>query len=401
MRVLIALTYYRPHFSGLTIYAERLARALAARGHQVRVLTSRFSPDLPEREVRDGVEIIRLPVLFRISKGVIMPSMPFRAWKLIREADAVNLHLPQFDAAVLAALARLQGKPVVLTYQCDLRLPHGLVHAVANQVSHLMNHCSALASGLIVSTSRDYAEHSFFLRRYMDKVRVVTPSVELVEPTAEETASFQAKAAIQPGQRIIGMAARLATEKGVEYLVEAMPRILERFPSARVLFMGQHQNVLGEEQYAARLAPLIQRLGEHWTFLGNLTPGELTAFYRACEVTVLPSLNSTEAFGLVQVESMVCGTPVVASDLPGVRQPVRMTGMGRIVPPADAGALAEAILEVLENRQAYVTDPAAVAERFSLDRLAEAYEKLFAELAGQKEPEPSAVHKLPRVEKGD
>jgi len=77
MQILIALTYYRPHYSGLTIYVERLARALAAQGHQVTVLTSRYAATLPAQEKLDGVEVRRLPVAMRISKGVIMPSMPF------------------------------------------------------------------------------------------------------------------------------------------------------------------------------------------------------------------------------------------------------------------------------------------------------------------------------------
>ena len=76
MRILISLMYYRPHYSGLTIYTERLARAFAARGHQVTVLTSRFDDNLPEDEVKDGVRIIRPWVMFKISKGVIMPEMP-------------------------------------------------------------------------------------------------------------------------------------------------------------------------------------------------------------------------------------------------------------------------------------------------------------------------------------
>ncbi len=85
MRILIALTYYRPHYSGLTIYTERLAKALAARGHQVTVLTSRFDPSYPEEELVDGVRVVRLPVMMRLSKGVIMPSMPFRALQEIQE----------------------------------------------------------------------------------------------------------------------------------------------------------------------------------------------------------------------------------------------------------------------------------------------------------------------------
>ncbi|MRR29856.1 glycosyltransferase family 1 protein, partial [bacterium] len=74
MRILIVLTYYRPHISGLTIYAERLAVAMAKRGHQVTVLTSQYDKSSPQAEVCDGVRIARVPVLFKLSKGVIMPG---------------------------------------------------------------------------------------------------------------------------------------------------------------------------------------------------------------------------------------------------------------------------------------------------------------------------------------
>jgi glycosyltransferase involved in cell wall biosynthesis len=92
---------------------------------------------------------------------------------------------------------------------------------------------------------------------------------------------------------------------------------------------------------------------------------------------VLPSTNSTESFGIVQVESMACGTPVVASDMPGVRQPVKMTGMGRVVPPADFYALAEAISAVLDHPDHYKGDVNAVITRFSPQHIAEEYEGVF------------------------
>ncbi len=343
MQILIALTYYRPHYSGLTIYAERLACALAERKHHVTVLTSRYDRKLPLREKVDGVEIIRLNVLMHVSKGVLMPSMLTKSWKLIHQADVIHLHLPQLDAAPLAVMAHLLGKPVVLTYHCDLRLPEGLIHFLANQVSHTANHLSAALADVIVTNTRDYAEYSPFLKHYLSKVHTILPPVEVVPITEADREAFRAKVGIQPGQRIIGMAARLATEKGVEYLAEALPLVMHKYPTARVLFQGQYQNVFGEEAYARHLAPMIEQLGEHWTFLGNLSPVEMAAFFHECEVTVLPSLNSTESFGIVQVESMTCSTPVIASDLPGVRQPVLMTGMGYVVPPADADSLARAI----------------------------------------------------------
>jgi glycosyltransferase involved in cell wall biosynthesis len=380
MHVFIGLTYYRPHYSGLTIYAERLARSLVKRGHRVTVLTSRFDKRLLPYEVCDGVEIIRPNVLFRISKGVIMPSMPLWAWKLAGEADIVNLHLPQLDAALVAAISRMKRKPVVLTYQCDLYLPAGLVHRIANYASNIANHISARLADRIVTTSQDYAENSRFLQSYLHKVRPVLPPVELAPVNQTIIQGFRAKVRIQPGQSIIGMAARLATEKGVEYLVQALPQVLERHPNARVLFVGQHQNVLGEEQYARKLEPLIRELNEHWDFLGLLSPEELSAFYHEADVLVLPSINSTEAFGMVQVEAMSCGTPVVASNLPGVRVPVTMTGMGRIVAPRDSASLAEAIVAILDDKEKYLTNPREIAQHFSPERMAAEYEALFEEL---------------------
>ena len=99
MKVLVVLTYYRPHTSGLTIYAERLARGLAARGHQVTVLTSRYDLRLPPSEELEGVRIVRAPVLFRVSKGVIMPTFGLLAWKYVRQTDLLSLHLPQIGRA--------------------------------------------------------------------------------------------------------------------------------------------------------------------------------------------------------------------------------------------------------------------------------------------------------------
>ncbi|MBN2386996.1 MAG: glycosyltransferase family 4 protein [Anaerolineales bacterium] len=384
MKILLTLTYYRPHYSGLTIYAERLAMALARRGHTVTVLTSQFRPDLPRLERLDGVIVVRVPPLVRVSKGLLMPGMPFLAWKLARRADVVNLHMPQLDAAYITWIARLLHKPVVLTYQCDLRLPRGLIHAIANQVSHVANHVAALGSDAIASITQDYADHSPYLMRYIDRVRVINAPVELAQAGAAEVRAFREKYGLQPGQRVIGMAARLATEKGVEVLVQALPEVLKHFPTARVLFVGPYQNVVGEEKYAERILPLIHGLEEHWTFLGIIPDVEMTAFFKTCEVLAFPSLNSTEGYGLSQVEAMTCGTPVVSSDLPGVRVPVGETGMGQVVPLGDPAALARAIVAILSAPERFRGDPDEVRRRTSPDVMAAAYESLFAELAEKK-----------------
>jgi glycosyltransferase involved in cell wall biosynthesis len=380
MRILITLTYYRPHYSGLTIYAERLARTLVVRGHEVTVLTSRFHKGLPREEMVNGVRVVRSTVRLRLSKGVIMPGMPYKAANLLGNVDVVNLHVPQMDAAYLSGMARVAGKPVVMTYQCDLRLPDGPVHRLANWGSEIANHITARNSDVIITTSQDYAEHSRFLPRYIDKVKPILPPVELPKISAEHNQEFRQRWNLLPDQKIIGINARLATEKGVEYLVGAMPRILECHREARVLYVGQHENVLGEESYARRLQPLINALGRHWTFLGVVSPEDQVAFFNNCDVTILPSINSTEAYGMVQVESMFCGTPVVATDLPGVRHAIGSTGMGKIVPPQDSPALAEAILEILDQPENYQGDISAIQQRYASDSVAEQYEEVFSQL---------------------
>jgi glycosyltransferase involved in cell wall biosynthesis len=382
VRILTAITYYRPHTSGLTIYAERLARALAHRGHAVTVLTSQYENGLPREEVVDGVRIVRAPVLFRISKGVIMPTFGLLASKLVMEHDVIQLHLPQFDAAGLALRGRLLRKPTVLTYHCDLRMPPGLLSLAANQAVLLMNELAAFFTHRIVTYTQDYAEHSPYISRHMDKLRVINPPVVLPETTPDALEAF--RAANNPGQRkpVIGMASRFATEKGVEILLNAMPRLIERFPDLQVQFAGPYGNIIGEEDYFARLEPTIRKYQEsgYWRFLGNLNPQQMANYYPNLDVLVMPSLNSTEAFGLVQIEAMMNGVPSVASDLPGVRQPALRHRMGKIIPIGDADALAAALLEIFTNPAAYRQDAAMIARQYVPDHIAAAYEDLFTEM---------------------
>lgn len=384
MKILIVLTYYRPHISGLTIYAERIAQAFARRGNEVTVLTSRFDPNTPREEVVDGVRIVRAPVWFRLSKGVIMPTFGFLASKLVKENDVLQLHLPQFDAAGVALRGRMMKKPTVITYHCDLQLPTGLFNRIANMAVLLMNDLAARSTHRIVTYTEDYAQHSKYTRRYMQKVKVIAPPVVLPQISDEKKQEFRKKYNPREQRPVIGMAARFATEKGVEVLLKAMPIILERYPQALFQFVGPYQNIIGEEQYFNRLQPEIikyQQAG-NWQFLGSKSPEEMSAFYSNLDVLVLPSLNSTEAFGLVQIEAMMNGIPCVTSNLPGVRQPVKVHGMGEIFQIGDSKELAQKVLDVLEKKQSIVT-PLVDFSRYTPELIAQKYEELFEQIKSE------------------
>jgi glycosyltransferase involved in cell wall biosynthesis len=387
MRILTVLTYYRPHTSGLTIYAERLARAFVKRGHQVTVMTTRYDKSLPREEMMDGVRVIRVPVLLRISKGVIAPTFGLIATKLVWQHDVVQLHLPQFDAPGVALRACLFGKPVVLTYHCDLLLPPGLLNRFVNLVVQFQNNMAALLADHIVTYTQDYADSSAYLSRYRHKLTPFLPPVVL--PAAKPGSVEAFATAHRTGERrpVIGMVAtRLAAEKGVEVLLDALPAIIKKYPQAQVLFAGQYQNVMGEQPYADRLMPLIRKYedGGYWKFLGKLSQEQLAAFYPNMDVLAVPSLNSTEAFGLVQVEAMMNNVPCVAASLPGVRRPVQMHGMGKVVPIGAPSALADALLEIFARKEKYRCDTAMLANLYAPDTVATEYEKLFEQLLNKK-----------------
>ena len=382
MKILTVLTYYRPHTSGLTIYAERLARAFAKRGHQVTVMTTQYEPSLPRQETMDGVKIIRVPVVARVSKGVLAPTFGLVATQLVATHDIVQMHLPQFDAPGVAARARLLRKPAVLTYHCDLLLPPGTFNRFVNTVVHFQNNLAGMLSNHIVTYTQDYADNSPYLSRYASKLTPILPPVELPAPRPGAVEAFAKEHQVGVRRPVIGMVTRFASEKGVEILLGALPSILEKYPKAQVLYAGQHLNVMGEQAYFDRLIPKIREYeaSGHWTFLDNLAPMDLAAVYPNLDVITVPSLNSTEAFGLVQIEAMMNGVPSVPSALPGVRQPVWMHGMGRVAKVGDPADLAACILEVLDEPQKFQGDIQAIKRAYNPDLIAAEYEKLFQRL---------------------
>ncbi|HEX8681294.1 MAG TPA: glycosyltransferase family 4 protein [Ardenticatenaceae bacterium] len=380
MKILIAMTYFRPYVSGPIIYVENLARELVQRGHEVTVLTSQYDPGLAREEtLQSGTQVVRVPVLFRISKGVIMPTFAATATRLIQEHDVVAIQVPQAETPILAALASQLGIPATMTYHCDVQLPKGLFNRVVDRVVLAGNYASARLVNNIIAYTSDYAQHSPLMSRFLEKVVVIPPPVDMPPPRPAMLESFRTRYGLE-GKRVIGICGRFATEKGFEHLIGSIPLLLEEFPNLVVLHAGEFENVIGEQEYRDRLRPMLERYREQWVPLGVLGGEELAAFFAACDVTVLPSLNRTESFGFVQIESMLNGTPVVASNLPGVRVPVQTMGMGLIAPIGDTKALASALAEVLRRPSEFQAPREEVEAEFSAYRTANDYERLYRRL---------------------
>ncbi|NLX42183.1 MAG: glycosyltransferase family 4 protein [Chloroflexi bacterium] len=376
MRILTVLTYHYPHWTGLTAFAVRIAEGLAARGHEVTVLTSRHRRDLPVQEVHNGVRILRLKSLLRLSRGQVMPGFPHTVWRLVRQHDVVQVHTPMLETALVAALAHGAGRRMLLTHHGDLVMPAGPFNQlVQHSVGGLLSLGARMTDRISIYTD-DYARNSAFLRPHLDKTVAVLPPVAFPPPQPEVVSAWRQELGLENAE-IIGFAGRWVEEKGFDYLLQAVPRILDRHPRAVLLYAGETRVVY--ERFYERCRPLLEAHGERIHELGLITdPQRMANFYALCDVFTLPS--RTDCFASVQVESMLSGTPVVATEIPGARQVVRLSGMGRLVRPGDPQHLAEGISDVLDDPAACTRPREEIARIFDYDKAISDYEALLESL---------------------
>lgn len=374
MKVLLAAQYYYPYRSGLTEYARLLSEGLVERGHKVTVLTSRSSRDFLSEETVAGVQIIRLPVFFRMNRGSFMPGFLPALARLKGSYDIINLHFPMPECLPAAFL--LRNKKLIVTYHCDLTLQGGIVLQFLQGVYFNSLHYSLHYPKAVVASGLDYAESSA-LCAYMDKVIPIPPPIRLL--SRKDPSGFKSRFKIT-GSPVIGFLGRVVFEKGLEDLVYAMDNIIAQFPDAVLVIAGEKEKAVGGT-VTERVLELARRHKDRVILTGFLADDLLEEFYSACDVFVLPSTDRLEAFGMVQVEAMLCGIPVVASDRPGMRLPIQLTKMGRLVAPHNPRALAEGIVKVLKNRDHYRIDRSRILEQFSAARTVEAYEDLFSKIS--------------------
>ncbi len=217
----MVLTYYYPHWTGLSAYARRLAEGLVRRGHQVTVLTSRYWDELPVQEVHNGVRIVRLKRLMRLSRGIVQPSFPLAAYRLIKQADVVQMHTPLLESALVTTLARRLGKPVVFTHHGDLVMPERpFDQFVEWSVTGLMKQALKGSARVTIHT-QDYAENSPFLSPFKHKLAYILPPVEIPTPVPEQVQAWRRELNLDEN-KLVGFAGRFVEEKGFDFLLKSL-----------------------------------------------------------------------------------------------------------------------------------------------------------------------------------
>lgn len=374
MKILIVLTYYLPHWTGLTKYAARLAEGLVAKGYQVEIICSHHRRKLPKEEEVGGVKVFRVPYIFPFLRTVIMPSLPLQLLKRIRENEAVFVFLPYQEVVWTVILARLLHKKIFLVHNGDLVLPEkgGFLSRLVERLYFWATSLGIKYSDGIIIHTKDYAENSKHLSQFKDKWRVILPPFTVLNVSQIQVDDFLRKYQLR-GKKLIGFSGRFVEEKGVDYLLEAIPLVVAKIPSAHFIFAGEHK--VAYENFWEKVEPLIKKYQKHISLLGLLDQKEISAFYKAIDVLVIPS--RTDCFPFAQVEAMLLGTPSVCTDIPGARWAVKETGMGLLVEPRNSKVLAGGIIKVITNLEKYNKNYLKVQKIFDYDKPIVAYEKLF------------------------
>jgi glycosyltransferase involved in cell wall biosynthesis len=373
MKILFTITYYAPYVSGLTIAAKRIAESLVGKGHEISVLTFQNDPTLQLTEEINGVIVKRVKPDLKISKGFISFHWLGQAIRLIKANDTVIVNLPEFEGLATALFAKIFRKKVISIYHCEISLPHTFINSFIQCGLELLIFKTLFLSDKIITYSDDYAKHSRMLKLFLGKVVCIYPPV--IKPKLDPEAQFQLKKKM--GLKIhIGILSRLASEKGIEYLLHAIP-VLENTlgkNTFKIVLAGPVDPV-GEKKYKQKITALLEQYHDNVVQLGKLKSAELGAYYSLLDIFVLPSINSTEAFGIVQVEAMLYGVPVIATDLPGVRVPITMTQMGEVVPIKNCQAIAEAVVKIIKQKNYYQKYNPKVGEIFNLEESLRTYER--------------------------
>ncbi len=357
---------YWPVVGGIENLVRLLAEGQARRGHRVTVLVT--SPGRrTTRSVEGGVSVIRAGRLATVASTPLSLALPRELARL--DADVTHLHFP-YPVGEVAQLLVGRSRRTVISYQSDIvrqRLLGALYRPLLGRVLDRADR--------LLASSPAYVASSPWLASRRDKCAVVPNGIDLArcrDADPERVAALRH----EHGERIVLFVGKFRYYKGLGYLIEAMARL-----DATLLVAGT-----GPLETSLRAQAAASPAASRIRFLGEVADAELPDLLAAADLLVLPSCERSEAFGLVLVEAMAAGTPVISTELgTGTSYVNRHGETGLVVPPRDPPALAAAITELLADparRRAMGTAAAARAEAmFSADAMVDRVLEVYAELS--------------------
>jgi len=381
MRVLHIGKFFPPHPGGIERSSADLAAALAARGVETAVLAHAEPGTHRGRSFRlDDIDVTLAACHRQLMYVPLSPSFPWRLAQLIRRfrPELLHLHVPNTSAFSALLLRSARSLPWIVHWHADVasdaRHP-GL--RVGYRLYKPWEQALLERARAVITTSANYLNASAALAPWRDKVRVIplgiAPSDDAVDQATPTTTAWRTGAL-----RVLAVG-RLSYYKGFDVLLDALAHV----PEAELILVGDGE---GRGHLQARAVESGLQARVH--FAGSVDDATLNALYANAEVLCLPSIDRSEAFGMVLLEAMRAALPVVASDLrgSGVTYVVRDGETGLLVPPGDADTLAAALRRLAQDAALRQRLGAAGRQRwlneFTLERAAQRTLTLYRDVLG-------------------
>ncbi len=374
MKIAIVSPVFPPYRGGIGTAAYTEARELARRNHEVAVFVPRRPGEKKDSAQKENFRLFRLRPFFRYGNAAFLPQL----WWILKNFDVVHLHYPFFGGAEVV-YRKLKNKKIkfIITYHHDV-VGRGLLGKLFRwHTKNLMPKILGAADKIIVS-SLDYGQNSNIkeiLEKNPEKFFEVPFGVDAEKfSPAEPRPDLMKKFGLFTGRTIlfVGGLDKAHYFKGLGVLIRAKAEV----PNAKILVVGDGDLRSHYEKIVADL-----NLKDQIIFVGSLAGEDLPDYYNLADVVVLPSLDQSEAFGIVLIEASASGKPVVASNLPGVRSVVEYGMNGFTFSPGNAKELAEKINYFLDNPAAAKdfgkNGRQRVLEKYDLKKIGEQLEKVL------------------------
>ncbi|MFA4932983.1 MAG: glycosyltransferase [Candidatus Omnitrophota bacterium] len=333
MKVLHIGKYYPPYPGGIEIYCKVICESLVSKGIQVDIVVANNSNNFI-REKINGVNVYRLPRKFVLSSIPICPKMPNFIRSLVEENnyDAIHLHYPNPMAEISYLLGGKQIK-LIITHHTDASMRNKIKLFYTPIIMKLFKE----AKQIIVLIDK-FIQNKTLLNKFKNKCIVIPIPVDpnfLNEGNPEKTALIRKNYG-----KFILFIGNLSKYKGEDYLIEAMKNI-----DSNLVMIGTGTNI---NNVRKRINDL--KLSEKVYLLNNINNNELNEYYDSCELFCLPSISPVETFGIVLLEAMARGKPIVSTELGTGTSWVNVNGeTGLVIAPKSSEALSTAINDILKN----------------------------------------------------
>lgn len=329
---------------GTEIAAYQLARQVAKIDEVDIFTTSINSKD--SREISENMVIHRYGTVLKIASANLSFKILYKPLNCKIDIAHAHYNMPYSDYSALR-YAKRNKVPLVVTYHADAQESGGnLIRNWAQKVYNKSLLKNVLdGADVIITTSNSYIDESKFLGDYRDKIEVIPNGINLEEFNIKlSKEECRNKLGLPHDKKIILFFGNIVAYKGPRILLKAFSKVKSHFKDVKLVFAGR-----GEMQ--EELTKLSVELGikDDVLFTGYVDEKLKPFYYRSADIFCLPSITMAEAFGIVNLEAMACGIPVVSSKLGGIPDVVHDKKTGLLVKPGDKKALEEALTFLLEN----------------------------------------------------